>query len=169
MKDWGRRGGAPPQDPRRATRWSGVGAAQRLPHAIGRERLAAGELQDVGGRTALAEVLLLADGVDGLVVRHRQQPGRERAARRVGNRGWERNLAGGGVSSLVLLGRWDEAHERMEYLCHFAGPLGHVEHLETRIAERPLWEGALETVLPRIREVLARQTGFVSVDYEWNA
>ena len=39
---------------------------------------------------------------------------------------------------------------------------------KTRIADRPLWEGALETVLPRIREVLARQAGFVSVDYEWN-
>ena len=39
---------------------------------------------------------------------------------------------------------------------------------KTRIGERPLWEGALETVLPRIRDVLGAEQGFVSVDYAWS-
>jgi hypothetical protein len=39
---------------------------------------------------------------------------------------------------------------------------------KTRIGERPLWEGALEMVLPKIREVLASEEGFVSLEYAWN-
>lgn len=39
---------------------------------------------------------------------------------------------------------------------------------KTRIADRALWEGALETVLPRIREVLESAPGFVSVQYLWS-
>jgi class 3 adenylate cyclase/tetratricopeptide (TPR) repeat protein len=42
-------------------------------------------------------------------------------ARRVGNRVWEANIRGGIISSLVLLGRWDEALER-------AAELGGPEH-----------------------------------------
>ncbi len=39
---------------------------------------------------------------------------------------------------------------------------------KTRLAERPIWEGALETVLPRIRDILASEPGFVSIEYAWN-
>lgn len=39
---------------------------------------------------------------------------------------------------------------------------------KTRLADRPVWEGALETVLPKIREVLAAESGFVSIEYAWN-
>jgi hypothetical protein len=40
---------------------------------------------------------------------------------------------------------------------------------KTRLADRAVWEGALETVLPRIQEVLASEPGFVSVEYAWNS
>jgi hypothetical protein len=39
---------------------------------------------------------------------------------------------------------------------------------KTRLGDRAVWEGALETVLPRINEVLAAEQGFVSVEYAWN-
>jgi heme-degrading monooxygenase HmoA len=37
----------------------------------------------------------------------------------------------------------------------------------TRITERAVWEAALGTVLPKIREVLEAAPGFVSVQYLW--
>lgn len=37
----------------------------------------------------------------------------------------------------------------------------------TRIKERAVWELALATVLPRIRETLGHEAGFVSVEYLW--
>jgi heme-degrading monooxygenase HmoA len=37
----------------------------------------------------------------------------------------------------------------------------------TRLTERAVWEAALGTVLPKIREVLEAAPGFVSVDYLW--
>jgi hypothetical protein len=37
----------------------------------------------------------------------------------------------------------------------------------TRITERAVWEAALGTVLPKIREVLEAAPGFVSVEYLW--
>jgi heme-degrading monooxygenase HmoA len=37
----------------------------------------------------------------------------------------------------------------------------------TRLTERAVWEAALGTVLPKIREVLAAAPGFVSVEYLW--
>jgi heme-degrading monooxygenase HmoA len=39
----------------------------------------------------------------------------------------------------------------------------------TRLRDRVQWEAALGTVLPRIRELLASQPGFVSVEYAWGA
>lgn len=39
----------------------------------------------------------------------------------------------------------------------------------TRITERAVWEASLGTVLPKIREILAAQPGFVSVQYLWGA
>jgi heme-degrading monooxygenase HmoA len=39
---------------------------------------------------------------------------------------------------------------------------------KTRLRDRAVWEGALETVLPRIREILTAEPGFVSVEYAWN-
>lgn len=38
---------------------------------------------------------------------------------------------------------------------------------QTRITERAVWEAALGTVLPKIREVLAGEPGFISVEYMW--
>jgi heme-degrading monooxygenase HmoA len=40
---------------------------------------------------------------------------------------------------------------------------------QTRLEERAVWEAALETVIPRIREVLESSPGFVSVEYMWSA
>lgn len=40
---------------------------------------------------------------------------------------------------------------------------------QTRIEERAVWEGALETVLSSVREVLESSPGFVSVEYLWSA
>ena len=40
---------------------------------------------------------------------------------------------------------------------------------QTRITDRDVWEASLGTVLPKIRELLAAQPGFVSVQYLWGA
>ena len=37
----------------------------------------------------------------------------------------------------------------------------------TRLTERAVWEAALWTVLPKIREVLEAAPGFVSMEYMW--
>ena len=37
----------------------------------------------------------------------------------------------------------------------------------TRLTERPVWDAALGTVLPRIQKLLAEQPGFVSLQYLW--
>ena len=37
----------------------------------------------------------------------------------------------------------------------------------TRLTERAVWEAALGTALPKIREVLEAAPGFVSVQYLW--
>jgi hypothetical protein len=37
----------------------------------------------------------------------------------------------------------------------------------TRIKEREVWEAALTTVMPRIREVLEGEPGYASVEYFW--
>ncbi|HEY8767580.1 MAG TPA: hypothetical protein VIP09_10060 [Dehalococcoidia bacterium] len=37
----------------------------------------------------------------------------------------------------------------------------------TRLTERAVWEAALGTVMPKIREVLEAAPGFVSVAYLW--
>lgn len=37
----------------------------------------------------------------------------------------------------------------------------------TRLTERAVWDAALGTVLPKILQVLEKQTGFVSVQYLW--
>ena len=37
----------------------------------------------------------------------------------------------------------------------------------TRLTDRAVWEAALGTVLPRIRDILAAQPGFVSLQYLW--
>lgn len=39
----------------------------------------------------------------------------------------------------------------------------------TRIRSRAEWEAALGTVLPRIRQLLAAEPGFLSVQYGWSA
>jgi hypothetical protein len=38
----------------------------------------------------------------------------------------------------------------------------------TRITDQAIWQGALETVLPKIKGILAEEPGFVSVEYAWN-
>lgn len=40
---------------------------------------------------------------------------------------------------------------------------------QTRITERAVWEASLGAVLPKIRELLGSQTGFVSLQYLWGA
>jgi heme-degrading monooxygenase HmoA len=40
---------------------------------------------------------------------------------------------------------------------------------QTRLEERAVWEAALETVMPKISEVLDASPGFVSVEYMWSA
>jgi heme-degrading monooxygenase HmoA len=40
---------------------------------------------------------------------------------------------------------------------------------QTRITERAVWEASLGTVLPKIRDILGAQPGFVSVQYLWGA
>ncbi len=40
---------------------------------------------------------------------------------------------------------------------------------KTRIRDRAQWETALGTVLPKIRELLASERGFVSLEYAWGA
>ena len=37
----------------------------------------------------------------------------------------------------------------------------------TRITERAVWEASLGTVLPKVREILRGQPGFISVEYMW--
>ena len=37
----------------------------------------------------------------------------------------------------------------------------------TRLTDRAVWEASLGTVLPKIRDLLAVQPGFVSVQYLW--
>ena len=37
----------------------------------------------------------------------------------------------------------------------------------TRLTDRAVWEASLGRVLPKIRDVLAAQPGFVSVQYFW--
>ncbi len=75
-------------------------------------------------------------------------------ARRVGSRVWEANIRGGVISSLVLLGRWDEAFER-------AAELGGPEHafdrgllvpLVTVSCERGDVPGARQWLGPALRE-----------------
>jgi heme-degrading monooxygenase HmoA len=39
---------------------------------------------------------------------------------------------------------------------------------KTRLRERSQWEAALGTVLPRIKDLLASESGFVSVEYAWS-
>jgi heme-degrading monooxygenase HmoA len=39
----------------------------------------------------------------------------------------------------------------------------------TRITDRAVWEASLSTVLPRLREIMQSQPGFVSVQYLWGA
>ncbi len=39
----------------------------------------------------------------------------------------------------------------------------------TRITERAVWEASLGTVLPKIRDIMQSQLGFVSVQYLWGA
>ena len=57
-------------------------------------------------------------------------------ARRVGNRVWERNLAGGAVSSLVLLGRWEEALARVSETSDGPAEAVLLTHLATVHSER---------------------------------
>jgi class 3 adenylate cyclase/tetratricopeptide (TPR) repeat protein len=57
-------------------------------------------------------------------------------ARRVGNRVSEANLAGGAISSLVLLGRWDEAIARAAETSEDVANPGLLTHLATVLAER---------------------------------
>jgi class 3 adenylate cyclase/tetratricopeptide (TPR) repeat protein len=57
-------------------------------------------------------------------------------ARRVGNRVWERNLAGGAISSLVLLGRWDEAIARAPETSESPADASLLTHLATVHSER---------------------------------
>ncbi len=40
---------------------------------------------------------------------------------------------------------------------------------KTRIADRAKWDSALQAVLPKIRQVVEGQPGFVSMQYLWNA
>ena len=40
---------------------------------------------------------------------------------------------------------------------------------KTRLQDRAQWQSKLESVLPRIREVLGEQSGFVSLQYLWGA
>src|SRR5207244_1258549 len=40
---------------------------------------------------------------------------------------------------------------------------------KTRLRDRGQWEARLESVLPKIREVLAAENGFVSLQYLWGA
>ena len=40
---------------------------------------------------------------------------------------------------------------------------------KTRIRDRAQWEAALDTVLPKIKEWLASENGFASVEYAWSA
>jgi heme-degrading monooxygenase HmoA len=40
---------------------------------------------------------------------------------------------------------------------------------KTRLRDRAQWEAALGTVLPRIKDLLGSQQGFVSVEYAWGA
>ncbi len=40
---------------------------------------------------------------------------------------------------------------------------------KTRLEDRGQWESRLQSVLPKIREVLAAQDGFVSLQYLWGA
>jgi len=39
----------------------------------------------------------------------------------------------------------------------------------TRITDRAIWEASLGTVLPKIRDIMQAQPGFVSVQYLWGA
>jgi hypothetical protein len=38
---------------------------------------------------------------------------------------------------------------------------------KTAIKERAQWQSRLDNVLPKVREVLEAETGFVSVEYAW--
>ncbi len=40
---------------------------------------------------------------------------------------------------------------------------------KTRLTDRARWEVALAAVLPQIREIVASEAGFVSLQYLWNA
>ena len=40
---------------------------------------------------------------------------------------------------------------------------------KTRIRDRAQWEAALAKVLPKIKELLAAEGGFASVEYAWSA
>jgi heme-degrading monooxygenase HmoA len=39
---------------------------------------------------------------------------------------------------------------------------------KTRVTERARWESQLATVMPRIKSVLEKSTGFISVQYAWD-
>jgi class 3 adenylate cyclase/tetratricopeptide (TPR) repeat protein len=72
-------------------------------------------------------------------------------ARRVGNRIWEENSRAGAVSSLVLLGRWDDALERAAELGGSADQ-GLLLPLVTVSCERGDVPGATQWLSPAIRE-----------------
>jgi tetratricopeptide (TPR) repeat protein len=83
-------------------------------------------------------------------------------ARRVGDRNWESMLFAGPISTLVLLGRWDEALAREAEIN--ASPGMSVEHLLVHLMEIDCWRGDPQHA--RVR--LERSSGLKShesVDY----
>ena len=70
-------------------------------------------------------------------------------ARRVGDRNWELLLFAGPISSLVLLGRWDEALAREEEV-KAGGVVPFLDHLFVNLVEIDCWKGDIEHARTRL-------------------
>jgi tetratricopeptide (TPR) repeat protein len=84
-------------------------------------------------------------------------------ARRVGDRNWEAMLFAGPISTLVLLGRWDEALAREAEMNEVAEMLS-LEHLLLPLIEIDCWRGNVEQARVRLERSSALKT-HESVDY----
>jgi class 3 adenylate cyclase/tetratricopeptide (TPR) repeat protein len=73
-------------------------------------------------------------------------------ARRVGDRNWESLLFAGPISSLALLGRWDEALAREEEITA-SGTLPILGHLLIHLVEIDCWRGDIEHARTRMEHV----------------
>jgi class 3 adenylate cyclase/tetratricopeptide (TPR) repeat protein len=78
-------------------------------------------------------------------------------ARRFGDRPWEGQLLAGGISALVLLGRWDEAVARAAEAESLPGAK-HTQNLVLHLVEVDCWRGRLADAEARLEQAGLRES-----------